>query len=70
MGKRSKISKLRILRSWRSIKDVSDELGISASSLSAYENGTRTPRDMTKIKIANFYNKTVQEIFFDNKDHD
>ena len=35
-----------------------------------YENGERIPRDETKIKIAAYYGKTVEEIFFTEKCHD
>lgn len=44
---------------------VADEIGVSVSAISMYENGERMPRDDIKIKIATFYKKTVQEIFFD-----
>nr|DAZ75624.1 MAG TPA: repressor protein C2 [Caudoviricetes sp.] len=30
-----------------------------------YENGERIPRDGIKLKIAEYYQKSVQEIFFD-----
>lgn len=48
-----------------SAEKVAVELGISASALSKYESGERTPRDEVKIKIADFYKQTVQAIFFD-----
>ena len=57
--------RLARLRGRRSQMEVSKELGISDSALSAYENGERTPRDEVKIRIAEFYNTTVQAIFFD-----
>lgn len=40
-------------------------IGVSVSAVSMYENGERIPRDAIKIKIAEFYSKSVQEIFFD-----
>ena len=43
---------------------VSKKLGISNSALGMYERGERKPRDEIKVKIAKFYGKTVQEIFF------
>lgn len=49
---------------------VARELGISRSTLGMYEQGERVPRDEIKIKIANYYGKTVQEIFFDSNVHD
>lgn len=53
------------LRGNMSREKVADEIGVSVSAISMYENGERMPRDDIKIKIATFYKKTVQEIFFD-----
>lgn len=44
---------------------VAKAIGISVSAVSMYENGERIPRDAIKIRLANFYGKSVQEIFFD-----
>ncbi len=52
------------LRGERTQKEVADCLGISTSALSMYENGERIPRDSIKIRIANFYEKPIYEIFF------
>ena len=57
-------AKLIKLRGERTQEMVAKKLGISTSALSAYENGDRIPRDSIKIKIAKYYEKTVQEIFF------
>lgn len=56
--------KLIALRGKKSRKEVAKALGLSISAISMYENGERIPRDSIKIKIANYYNKSVQEIFF------
>lgn len=48
---------------------VAKAVGISVSAISMYENGERIPRDAIKIKLAEFYGKSVQEIFFDSKCH-
>ena len=45
-------------------EDVASAIGVSLSAITMYENGERIPRDETKIKLAEFYNKTVQELFF------
>lgn len=50
-------------------KELADAIGVSVSSISMYENGERIPRDAIKVKIADFYNRDVQEIFFDMKCH-
>lgn len=56
--------RLKRLRGSRTIKEVSEALGVSKSALSMYENGARVPRDEIKIKLANYYKKTIQFIFF------
>ena len=48
---------------------VAKDIGISVSAISMYENGERIPRDAIKIKLAEFYGKSVQEIFFDQECH-
>lgn len=58
--------KLRIDRGL-SQKEAADKIGISQSMLSALEQGYRSGSDATKIKIAKFYGKTVESIFFANK---
>lgn len=46
------------------------DIGVSVSAVSMYENGERIPRDAIKIKISEYYGKSVQEIFFEEKSHD
>ena len=55
--------RLKRLRGDRTLKEVSERVGISESALSMYENGARIPRDEIKIKLANYYKKTIQSIF-------
>ena len=43
---------------------VAQDLGITPSSLPMYENGERIPRDEVKIKIAKYYDTTVEAIFY------
>lgn len=56
--------KLQELRGKTPAEVVAKAIGISASALYMYERGERVPRDEIKIRIANFYNKSVQDIFF------
>ncbi|MBU8728351.1 MULTISPECIES: helix-turn-helix transcriptional regulator [Bacillus] len=65
MNKKLIGEKLLLLRNKRPRAIIATAIGISESALAMYESGNRTPRDEIKIKIAAFYNKTVQEIFFD-----
>ena len=62
-------SVLRALRGEKSQNEVSAALGVTKSSWSMYERGERIPRDEIKIEIANYFGKTVQEIFFSNVEH-
>lgn len=53
------------LRGDRSREEVARAVGVSVSAIAMYENGERIPRDSIKIKLAAYFNTTVQEIFFD-----
>lgn len=52
------------LRGARPRAEVATALGVSVSALAMYETGARIPRDETKRKIAQYYEKTVEEIFY------
>lgn len=58
--------RLRELRKMgnKTIAEVAAAIGIAPSTLTAYELGSRTPRDGIKVKIANYYDKSVETIFF------
>lgn len=57
------------LRGSNSREDVAQAVGVSVSAMSMYENGERIPRDKIKIRLADFYGQSVQEIFFNQKRH-
>lgn len=57
--------KMRTLRGEKSKRRVAEELGISFSSYVKYERNERIPRDDVKIRIAKYYRKSVQDIFFE-----
>ena len=57
--------KLTELRGDKSQAEVARAVGIATSTLGMYEIGQRVPRDSIKAALAKYYNKTVQEIFFD-----
>ena len=44
--------------------DLSKELGIPQSTIASYERGARVPVDSIKIEIADYFGKSVEEIFF------
>ncbi|MEI3515823.1 MAG: helix-turn-helix transcriptional regulator [Clostridia bacterium] len=58
------------LRGKRSQEEVATAVGISKSALSMYENGERIPRDEIKIRLARYYNESVESIFFEKECHE
>ena len=54
----------RRLRGTKRRDDVAKDLGISSSTLAMYETGKRIPRDETKVKIANYYDVDLVELFY------
>lgn len=61
--------RLFTLRGDKPRDEVAKANEISISALQMYENGKRIPRDEIKVRLANYYGKTVQELFFDTKQH-
>ena len=61
--------KLTKLRGCRSREEVAASIGVSCSAIQMYENGKRVPRDEIKVKLAKYYNTSVDEIFFCNQQH-
>lgn len=55
--------KLIQLRGNRSQEEVAKALGISVSALSMYEQGNRIPRDEIKIRMAEYYNISIEALF-------
>ena len=60
---------LRGLRGDKSQKQIASELGITKSAWAMYERNERTPRDEIKVRIAHYFQKTVQEIFYPQVEH-
>lgn len=56
--------KLIELRGDKSREIVANACGISVSALAMYEQGERVPRDDIKIRIAKYYGRSVDFIFF------
>ena len=61
-------NKLVKLRGTRTQEEIANAIGISISAIGMYETGQRVPRDEIKVKLANFYNVSIESLFFDNKD--
>ena len=60
---------LRKLRGDRTQEEIAAILGITKSSWAMYERDERVPRDEVKIRIANFFGKTVRELFYTPIEH-
>lgn len=56
--------RLKALRGGKSQKKVAHDLEITKSALSMYERDQRIPRDEIKIRIARYYNVSVESIFY------
>lgn len=62
--------KLITLRGAKSREEVAKAINVSVSALQMYENGQRIPRDEIKIRISNYYNISVQDLFFEEQHHE
>jgi len=67
MAKKIKIiigEKIKKLREERNItqKELSEFIGVSKESISQYERGVQTPKPQTLIKLANYFNVSIDYI--------
>jgi transcriptional regulator with XRE-family HTH domain len=60
--------KIKNLREENNIsrESFANAVEISQSALSMYETGQRIPRDEVKLRIARFFNTSIEELFFTN----
>lgn len=58
--------KLIKLRGDKTRKEVATAIGVSKSAIAMYERGERVPKDNIKTRIAKFYGKNVESIFFEH----
>jgi len=54
----------------RTQKEVAKELGIPISTYSMIESGRRFPRRELQLKLTNYFGVTVDELFFNENDHE
>ncbi len=64
MDKNKIAERLIQLRGKRTQAEVAEAVGITPSAYSMYETGERVPRDEIKIRLAKYYKRTVNAIFF------
>lgn len=64
MGKQ--LDKLVLLRASRGLRqqDVASRVGITTSYYGMIEQGVRTPQLRIAYRLANFFNTSIEEIFF------
>lgn len=60
---------LRKLRGDRTQEEIAAALGITKSSWAMYERDERVPRDEVKIRIAEYFGKSVEELFYTQIEH-
>lgn len=60
--------KLKALRSGKkkTQQEVADDLNITKSALAMYEKDNRVPRDEVKVRLAEYYGESVENLFFSN----
>ena len=59
--------RLRKLRGKKTLEEVGKALEVTSMAVSMWERGERTPNDVMKVRIANYYNRSVNTIFFDEE---
>ncbi len=52
------------LRGEKSQDEVAEAVEVSRSAISMYENGERIPRDEVKVKLAHYYNMSIDALFY------
>ena len=64
MDKTRIAERLRELRGDKSQREVADAVGTTAMAISLYESGERIPKDEIKIRLARYYDTTVDALFY------
>lgn len=57
--------RLRDLRGNKTQVEVAMSVGVTKQAINNYEIGARVPSDDIKVKLAEYFGKTVQSIFYD-----
>lgn len=70
MNNRAIADRLIKLRGAKTREEVAKACGISISALAMYEQGERIPRDDIKVRIAQYYGRTVGFIFYAHEKHE
>lgn len=70
MDKQKIGERLRAIRGDTPVAEVAKAVGVTTPAIYQYELGIRMPSDKVKMKLADYYNKTVEEIFFARDDNE
>ena len=57
-------NELKKLRGNKTQEEIADAIGVSSAAIGMYERGERIPRDEIKVKLANYFNASVESILF------
>ncbi|MBR3038997.1 MAG: helix-turn-helix transcriptional regulator [Clostridia bacterium] len=52
------------LRGEKTRAEVANAVGATERAIQSYETGDRVPRDEMKVRLARYYGRTVEQIFF------
>lgn len=55
---------LRELRGSKTQQEIADAIGVSLSTYQKYEQGSRRPKDIIKVKISEYYDTEISKIFY------
>lgn len=44
--------------------ELANKIGVSPSAMSSYEQGIKTPRDEVKVRIAEFFDVSIVDVFY------
>ena len=58
---------LKQLRGTKTQSEVANAVGVTPMAISQYECGERIPRDEIKIRLASYYDRTVEQLFFNHR---
>lgn len=61
--------KLVQLRGNRTQEEIAKAVGVSRTAIMMYENGQRVPKDEIKVRLAQFYQVSVVDLFFSSELH-
>lgn len=64
MNRKKIAERLRRLRGPRPREEIALAIGVTAQAIYNYESGDRVPSDDIKIRLAQYFGMTVQELFY------